>query len=61
VDWDKIADDEDKKAYNAEQVDGEFGRIDSEAAQGEWRGKVGYMAEAPYCWERTAPWPGWRI
>jgi hypothetical protein len=51
VDWDKIADDEDEKAYNAEQVDGEFGRIDSEAAQGEWRGKVGYMAEAPYCWE----------
>lgn len=33
-------DDEGEKACNAEQVEGEFGGIYSEAAQGGWRGKV---------------------
>jgi hypothetical protein len=33
-------DDEGEKACNAEQVEGEFGAIYGEAAQGGWRGKV---------------------
>ena len=33
-------DDEDEKVCNAEEVEGEFGAIYSEAAQSGWRGKV---------------------
>jgi hypothetical protein len=37
VDQDETVDDQDEKACNSEQVEGEFGGIDSEAAQGGWR------------------------
>jgi hypothetical protein len=55
-------DDEGEKACNAEQVEGEFGGIYSEAAQAGWRDKVCLQARHGTVGSRQRPcWIGGRV